>query len=69
MRVKFTALLCARVLHPSPEQLPSAKVKGQTARRTASVHRSLIERAAAFSGELKLSTPIDWGEPRGSEVW
>ena len=53
MRVKFTALLCARVLHPSPEQLPSAKVKGQTARRTAPVHRSLIERAAAFSGELR----------------
>lgn len=52
MRVKFTALQCARVLHPSPEQLPSAKVKGQTARRTAPVHRSRIERAAAFSGEL-----------------
>ena len=52
MRIKFAALQCARVLHPSPEQLPSAKVKGQTARRTAPVHRSLIERAAAFSGEL-----------------
>ena len=69
MRVKFTALQCARVLHPSPEQLPPAKVKGQTARRTTLFHRSLIERAAAFSGELKLSTPIDWREPRGSEVW
>lgn len=65
MRIKFAALQCARVLHPSPEQLPSAKVKGQTARRTAPVHRSLIERAAAFSGELT----IDWGEPCGSEVW
>ena len=53
MRVKFTALQCARVLHPSPEQLPSAKVKGQTARRAAPVHRSLIKRAAAFSGELR----------------
>lgn len=68
MRIKFTALQYARVLHPSPEQLPSAKVKGQTAQRTASVHRSLIERAAAFSGELRLSTPIDWGEPCGSEI-
>ncbi len=68
MRVKFTALQCARVLHPSPEQLPSAKVKGQTARRTAPVHRSRIERAAAFSGELNLPTPIDWGEPCGSEI-
>ena len=67
MRVKFTALQCARVLHPSPEQLPSAKVKGQTARRTAP-HRSRIERAAAFSGELNLPTPIDWGEPCGSEI-
>ena len=68
MRIKFAALQCARVLHPSPEQLPSAKVKGQTARRTALFHRSLIERAAAFSGKLKLSTPIDWREPCGSEV-
>ena len=65
MRIKFAALQCARVLHPSPEQLPPAKVKGQTERRTAPVHRSLIERAAAFSGELT----IDWGEPCGSGVW
>ncbi len=63
MRIKFAALQCARVLHPSPEQLPSAKVKDQTARRTAPVHRALIERAAAFSGKLNLSTPIAWGEP------
>ena len=69
MRIKFAALQCARVLHPSPEQLPSAQVKGQTARRTAPVHRSFIERAAAFSGKLNLSAPIDWGEPRGSEIW
>lgn len=69
MRIKFTALQCARVLHPSLEQLPPAKVKGQTARRAAPVHQSLIERAAAFSGELMLSTPIDWGEPCGSEIW
>ena len=69
MRIKFAALHCARVLHPLPKQLPSAKVKGLTARRTAPVHRSLIERAAAFSSELNLSTPIDWGEPRGSVVW
>ena len=68
MRIKFAALQCARVLHPSPEQLPPAKVKGQTARRTAPVHRSLIERAAAFSGELMLSTPIDCGEPCGSAI-
>ncbi len=68
MRIKFAALQCARVLHPSPEQLPPAKVKGQTARRTAPVHRSLIERAAAFSGKLNLSTPIDWGEPCGSAI-
>ena len=52
MRIKFAALHCARVLHPSPEQLPSLKIKGQTARRTALFHRSLIERTAAFSGEL-----------------
>jgi antitoxin MazE len=33
------------------------------------VHRTLKERAEAYGGELRLSDEMDWGEPRGSEVW
>ena len=67
MRIKFTALQCARVLHPSPEQLPSAnndKLRGAPL--------LFIDRSSnvqpPFPANLNLSTPIDWGEPHESEI-
>ena len=32
-------------------------------------HRSLKERAAAYGGQLNLSSEMDREEPAGSEVW
>lgn len=31
-------------------------------------HRTLIERAADFGGELHLSEELSWGEPCGNEI-
>lgn len=32
-------------------------------------HRTLIERAADFDGELYLSEELSWGGPCGNEIW
>jgi len=32
-------------------------------------HRTLIERATDFDGELHLFEELSWGEPCGNEIW
>lgn len=43
--------------------------KGQIVIKKVFPHRSLEERAAEYGGKLNLSDEMDFGEPRGSEVW
>lgn len=33
------------------------------------VHQNLVERAADYNGELKLSKEVVWGKSAGDEVW
>ena len=53
-----------------PNDTLTAEIKdGKVILSRAFHHRTLQERAEAYGGELRLSDEMDWGEPRGSEVW
>ena len=53
-----------------PNDTLTAEIKdGKIILSRAFRHRTLRERAEAYGGELRLSDEMNWGEPRGSEVW
>lgn len=53
-----------------PDDTLDVKVEnGQIILSKSFQHRTLQQRAEAFGGKLNLSEEMDWGEPRGNEVW
>ena len=51
------------------DTLTAQIVDGKIVLSRAFAHRTLQERAEAYGGDLHLSEELDWGEPKGNEVW
>lgn len=53
-----------------PDDTLDVKVEnGQIILSRSFQHRTLQQRAEAFSGRLNLCEEVEWNEPQGNEVW
>jgi antitoxin component of MazEF toxin-antitoxin module len=67
--IRFTKEFLRRAGISLNDTLDAEIINGQIVLTPQFRHRSLKERAAAYGGQLNLSSEIEREEPVGSEVW
>ena len=67
--IRFTKEFLRRAGLSLNDTLDAEIINGQIVLTPQFRHRSLKERAAAYGGQLNLSSEIEREEPVGSEVW